>query len=336
MAIKWFHTVLACAALQLAGACQAAADAPEIKIVRQFSMGYLQFNVMEREGLIEKHAKAAGLADLKVVWTIINGPAAVNDALLSGTVDIVAGGVPGLLTLWAKTRGTPLAVKGISAFTSQPILLNTRNPNVKTIADFTADDKIALPSVKVSIQAIILHMASARQWGEAKYAKLDPLTVAMSPPDSTIALLSGSGVTSVFGVPPYQTQQLEKPGIHTVLNSFDVFGSPHSLTVGWTTSEFRNKNPLIYKALVAALREATERVNGDLKTASQYWIDANKSKIPLEKVMAVAGTAPARWTLAPENTVKFVEFMHSIGTLKEKTADWKDLFFPEIHDLPGS
>ena len=336
MAIKWFHTVLACAALQLAGACQAAADAPEIKIVRQFSMGYLQFNVMEREGLIEKHAKAAGLADLKVVWTIINGPAAVNDALLSGTVDIVAGGVPGLLTLWAKTRGTPLAVKGISAFTSQPILLNTSNPNVKTIADFTADDKIALPSVKVSIQAIILHMASARQWGEAKYAKLDPLTVAMSPPDSTIALLSGSGVTSVFGVPPYQTQQLEKPGIHTVLNSFDVFGGPHSLTVGWTTSQFHDKNPLIYKALVAALREATERVNGDLKTASQYWIDANKSKIPLEKVMAVAGTAPARWTLAPENTVKFVEFMHSIGTLKEKTADWKDLFFPEIHDLPGS
>ena len=59
-------------------------------------------------------------------------------------------------------------------------------------------------------------------------------------------------------------------------------------------------------------------------------------KIPLEKVLAVAGNAPARWTMAPENTVKFVEFMHAIGTIKEKSQDWKDLFFPEIHDLPGS
>ena len=24
------------------------------------------------------------------------------------------------------------------------------------------------------------------------------------------------------------------------------------------------------------------------------------------------------------------------ATIKEKTADWKDLFFPEIYDLPGS
>ena len=336
MFFNWFRTGLAGAALLVAFAAPALAEAPELRIVRQFSMGYLQFNVMEREGLIEKHAKAAGLPDLKVNWTIISGPAAVNDALLSGQVDIVAGGVPGLLTLWAKTRGTSLAVKGISAFTSQPILLNTRNPNVKTIADFTAEDKIALPSVKVSIQAIILHMASAKLWGQAQYAKLDPLTVAMSPPDATVALLAGSGITSVFSVPPYQTLHLETPGIHTVLNSFDVFGGPHSLTVGWTTSEFRAKNPAIYKALVAAMREATERVNADLKTASQYWIDANKAKIPLEKVVAVAGNAPARWTRAPENTVKFVEFMHAIGTIKEKTADWKDLFFPEIHDLPGN
>ena len=336
MTYKLFRISCCIAALALGSTGAAWAQAPEIKIVRQFSMSYLQFNVMEREGLIEKHAKAAGIADLKVTWAIINGPAAVNDALLSGTVDIVAGGVPGLLTLWAKTRGTSQAVKGISAFTSQPILLNTRNPKVKTIADFSAEDQIALPSVKVSIQAIILHMAAAKLWGPAQYAKLDNLTVPMSPPDSTIALLSGSGVTTVFSVPPYQTQQLETPGIHTVLNSFDVFGSPHTLTVGWTTSQFRDKNPALYKALVAALREATELVNKDLKTASQYWIDANKAKIPLEKVVAVAGGPQTKWTLTPENTLKFVQFMHSVGSIKETTSDWKDLFFPEIHDLPGN
>src|SRR5215510_9814237 len=202
----------------------ASAQLAEVRFARQFSMGYLQFNLMEHHKLLEKHAKAAGIPDVRVTWATFNSPAAMNDALLSGSVDIVSGGVPGLLTIWARTRGTAAAVKGIAAFSSQPILLNTRNPNIKSIADFTAQDKIALPAVKVSVQAMMLQMAAAKQWGQANYAKLDPLTVGMSPPDSTIALLSESAdVTSVFSVPPFQSQQLEKPGIHTVLNSYEVF-----------------------------------------------------------------------------------------------------------------
>ena len=153
-------------------------------------MGYLQFNVMEKHQLVEKHAKALGIPEVKVVWATFNSPAAMNDALLSGSVDIVSGGVPGLLTIWARTQGTPNAVKGVTAFSSQPILLNTRNPKIKSITDFTPQDKIALPAVKVSVQAMMLQMAAAKQWGQANFAKLDPLTVGMSPPDATIALLS--------------------------------------------------------------------------------------------------------------------------------------------------
>src|SRR6195256_5650961 len=152
--------MLAGVALMLSAAT-ASAQVPEIRFARQFSMGYLQFNVMEKHRLLEKHAKAAGIPEVKVVWATFNSPAAMNDALLSGSVDIVSGGVPGLLTIWSRTHGTPTAVKGIAALTSQPILLNTRNPNIKSIADYTEKDKIAVPAVKVSIQAIILHMAAA-------------------------------------------------------------------------------------------------------------------------------------------------------------------------------
>ena len=284
------------------------------------------------------YAKSAGLGDIKVTWAIISGPVAVNDALLSGSIDIAAGGVPGMLTLWARTKGTPLAVKGISAFTSQPILLNSRNPNVKTIADFTADDKIAMPSIKTSIQAIILQMAAAKLWGKSEYAKLDNLTVPMTPPDSTVAIMSGAaaGISSVFSVPPYQTQQLEKPEVHTVLNSYDVFGGPHTLTVGWTTSKWHDENPKLYQAVFDALAEATERVNKDPKLASQYWIEGNKSNIPLDKVVGIATEPQTKWTMVPENTFKFAEFMHSVGSIKMLPADWKDLFFPEAHQLPGS
>jgi len=321
----------------LAAAADAAAQVPEVRFARQFSMSYLQFNLMERHQLLEKHAKAAGIPEVKVAWATFNSPAAMNDALLSGSVDIVSGGVPGLLTIWSRTHGTPTAVKGIAAFTSQPILLNTRNPNVKTIVDFTDQDKIALPAVKVSIQAIILHMAAAKQWGPANFAKLDAITVGMSPPDATIALLGGVGdITSSFSVPPFQNQQLEKPGIHTVLNSFEVFGGPHTLTVAWTTSQFRDRNPILYKALLSAWEEATSMLGKDVKVASQYWIDDVKSKMTVEMVAEVATGPQVKWTMAPENTMKFAEFMHAVGSIKAMPSSWKDLFFPEIHGLPGS
>jgi NitT/TauT family transport system substrate-binding protein len=315
----------------------AAAQVPEIRFARQFSMGYLQFNVMEKHHLLEKHAKALGIPEVKVVWATFNSPAAMNDALLSGSVDIVSGGVPGLLTIWARTQGTANAVKGVTAFSSQPILLNTRSPNIKAITDYTEKDKIAVPAVKVSVQAMMLQMAAAKQWGQANFAKLDPLTVGMSPPDATIALLSDSSeITSVFSVPPFQYQQLEKPGVHTVLNSTEVFGGPHTFTVAWTSSQFRDKNPALYKALIAAFQEATEMLNKDVKPAAQYWIDDVKSKMTVDKVAEIASGKEVKWTMAPESTVKYAEFMHAVGTIKVKPAGWKDLFFPEVHALPGS
>ena len=327
-------TIIAACAL---AAMPFAASAQEIRIARQFSMGYLQFNVMEHEKLLEKHATALGLKDVKIAWSTFNGPNAMNDALISDSVDIVAGGVPGLLTLWNRTRGTQNEVRGISALSSQPFLLNTRSDNIKSIADLKDSDRIALPAVKVSVQAVALQMAAAKLYGQSNFGKFDALTVSMSPPDSTIALLSGSNeVNNVFSVPPFQQQQLEKPGIRTILNSFDIMDGPHTFTVAWTSARFRDKNPVLYKALIAALKEATEIVDKDRAKAAGYWIQDVNSKLPLDKVTAVISGPQVRWTMAPENAMKFATFMHSVGSLKEAPKSWKDLFFPEVHDLPGS
>ncbi len=326
---------LGCALVAAAPAADAA-EATEIRFARQFSIGYLQFNAMEHHKLVEKHAKALGLGEVKATWLTFNGPDAMNNALISDSVDVVSGGVPGLLTLWGRTRGTAQEVRGISALSSQPFLLNTRNPAVQSIADLTANDRIAVPAVKVSVQAIALQMAAARQFGPAEFAKLDPLTVSMSPPDATVALISGAaGVTAVFGVPPFQQQQLETPGIRTILNSFEVMG-PHSFTVAWTSARFRDRNPTVYRALVAAIEEATEIVNRDRGAAAALWIADVKSKLPLDKVTAVVSGPQVRWTMVPESTMKFAEFMNGVGTLKAKPGGWQDLFFPEIHRLPGS
>src|SRR6476659_3262873 len=177
------------AAISAASFVTVPASAQEVRIARQFSMGYLQFNVMEHEKLLEKHGAALGLKDVKIAWSIFNGPDAMNNALISDSVDIVAGGVPGLLTLWNRTRGTQNEVRGISALSSQPFLLNTRSENIKSLTDLKDSDRIAVPAVKVSVQAVALQMAAVKLHGQANYGKYDALTVSMSPPDATIALL---------------------------------------------------------------------------------------------------------------------------------------------------
>ena len=315
----------------------ASAQVPEIRLARQYSMGYLQFNVMEHQQLIEKHARALGIPEVKVSWHTFNGPAAVNDALLSGSVDIAAGGTPGLLVLWARTRGTPQEVRGISALSSQPFLMNTRNPAIRTVADLKDSDRIALPAVKVSVQAIMLQMAAAKAFGPSNFGKLDALTVSMSPPDSTAALLSGGGeINTVFSVPPFQNQQLEKAGITTVLNSFDVMEGPHTFTVAWTSARFRDRNPALYKALFAAMQQATEIINKDRRAAAALWISDSQSKLALDFVDRVVSGPLVRWTMVPENTMKFAKFMATTGTLKSAPESWRDYFFPEIHGENGS
>jgi len=184
---------------------------------------------------------------------------------------------------------------------------------------------------------VTLQMAAAKLWGQASFGKLDPLTVSMSPPDATIALLSGSGeVNCVFSVPPFQQAQLDKPGIRTILNSYDVMDGSHTFTVAWTSARFRDKNPALYKALIAALKEATGIVDKDRKKAAGYWIEDVKSKLPPDKVTAVISGPQVRWTMTPEHTMKFATFMQSVGSIKEAPKSWKDMFFPEVHDLSGS
>src|SRR3954464_925242 len=323
--------------IALAPSFASTARAQEVRIARQFSMGYLQFNVMEHEKLLEKHAAALGMKDVKIAWTTFNGPDAMNNALISESIDIVAGGVPGLVTLWARTKGTANEVKGISALSSQPFLMNTREERIKSIADLKDSDRIAVPAVKVSVQAVALQMAAAKMYGQANYGKYDQLTVSMSPPDATIALLAGSGeVNNVFSVPPFQLQQLEKPGVRTILNSFDIMDGPHTFTCAWTSARFREKNPVLYKALITALKEATDIVDKDRQKAANYWVEDVKSKLPLDKVAAVISGPQVRWTMAPENTMKFANFMASVGSIKEAPKAWKDMFFPEVHDLNGS
>ena len=77
---------LVLAVLALASPSPAQAEG-RIRIAEQYGIVYLLLNVARDQQLIEKHGKAEGV-DISVEWAKLSGGSAVNDALLSGAVDI--------------------------------------------------------------------------------------------------------------------------------------------------------------------------------------------------------------------------------------------------------
>ena len=204
---------------------------------------------------------------------------------------------------------------------SLPLYLNTINPSVKTIGDFTARDKIALPAVKVSIQAVILQMAAAQLFGEANYSVIDTLTVSMSHPQATAALLSGgTEITAHFTNSPFQEQQLQDTRVRRVLNSYDVLGGPATLNSLYATGRFRADNPKVYAAVVAALREAMTVINHDKAAAAKIYIEEEKSRLAPEFVLKVISDPQFIFTVAPQGFMKFAEFMYKTEALKDQAC----------------
>lgn len=321
----------------LAFATPAAAEVDEVRIVRQFGIHYLPLVVMEDQKLVEKHAKANGVPGLKVTWAQLSGGASVNDALLARAVDFSAGGVGPLIQLWDRSKGGKGDIKAIAAVSDVPMTLTTRNPNIKSIEDFTGKDKIALPAVKTSMQAVTLQMAAAKKWGDAEYTKLDGLTVSMRHPDATAAMLSGhSEVNSHFTAAPYDFMQLKTPGIHRVLDSYDVYGGPATLILLYGTQKFVEENPKVTKSVMDAMGEAMQLIAKDKRRAAEIYLTATKEKTSIEDLTAIVSDPKIAFRLQPSATYPVAEFLHRIGRIKNKPASWKDMFFATAHHLPGS
>jgi NitT/TauT family transport system substrate-binding protein len=328
---------LGLAAAVSAAAFSAHAEVTEVKLVRQFGIHYLPLVVMENLKLVEKHAQANGIANLKVSWATISGGASVNDALLSGAVDFSAGGVGPMIVLWDRTKGGKGDVKAVAAVSDVPMTLTTRNPNVKGIEDFTENDKIALPAVKTSMQAVTLQMAAAKKWGMTEYERLDKYTVSMPHPSALAALLSRQGeVTAHFTAAPYDFQELRSPGIHRVLDSYDVYGGPATLILLYATQKFVDANPQVTKSVVAAMGEAMELIAKDKKRAAQIYLDVTREKTAVDDIVGMLNDPKIAFRLQPSATYPVAEFLHATGRVKNKAASWKDLFVPAAHNLNGS
>jgi len=317
----------------LGGAAHAEADT--VRIAKQFGLGYLPLTMMEEEKLFEQQAKKQGL-DIKVEWLRLSAGAPMNDAILSGNLDFASGGVGPLLTIWGKTQ-TNVMVKGVAALNAMPLYLVTTNPNIKTIKDFTEKDKIALPGVKTSIQAVTLQIAAEQVFGKGQQDKLDSFTVSMSHPDALASMLGGkSEINSHFGSAPFQDMELADPRARKVLDSYDVLGGPHTFNTVWANSKFATANPKIMRAFLDALEESMTRIKSDPAKAAAIWVKAENSKLAVADAEKIIRNPQNEWTTTPKKILTYLDYMNRAGLVSVKTNDWKDIFFSGIHGVPGS
>ncbi len=329
--------LLAAACVAVVAATPATAEVNELRVAKQYGLGYLQLILMEDGQLIEKQAKAAGLGDLKVSWNTFRSSDVMNDALLSGSVDFVCLGPPGLAIIWAKTAGTAQEVKGSSGLNSLPLFLNTREARIQSIRDLGDRDRIALPAVKVSFQAIMLQMAAAKTFGDANYARLDPLTVSMAHPDGLATFLSGVGeINNHFTSPPFQYRELARPGIRKLTSSYDILGTKGSFNIIAATTRFRTANPKAYGVFNAALAEATAMIARDKPAAAQTYLRVTQDKEPPEEILAMLNDPDIEFHTVPKGLQQIADFMYKVGTIKTKPGSWKDLLHDNLHGQPGS
>lgn len=308
----------------------------KVRIAQQYGLAYLPLMIMRQLALIEKHASAAGLGNVQVHWTLYPSGEAMNQAVRLGFLDIASGGVVPLIRLWDQTRGGA-NVKGMAALASMPLYLNTRRLDVRTVANFTDADRIALPAVKTSIQAVILQMAAAQTFGAQNYNRLDHLTVSMPHPQARDALIAGTdGITAHFASPPYQNEELADPKIHRVLSSYDALGGLATFTVMWARSDFREINPRTFQVVYSALKEAIDILNNNKTHAAEIFVQQAASPYKVDFITKIISHPDVEYTNVPTNVLKYARFLHQTGGIQLAPAKWTELFFPEVYDEEGS
>lgn len=313
------------------------AQAPlKVSFVQQRGLLYIPVDEMVTGGILQKEATKLGLGKVEASVTSLSGPGPVIDAILTGSADYGTAALPSLLTLWSKTKGTPQEVRAVGTMSNGAMTLYTTNPNVKTIADFTDKDRIAVPTIGISFNSMMLQMASEKLWNEPM--RLDHLTVGLSHPDAVAAMSAGFGrstVTAHIAVQPFTARGLKIPGAHIVTDSREVFGGQLTQITLLASKSTKEKNPQLFQAVANALEESIKVANADKRAAAVLWKEAQKAAESVDELVELLNDPGFEFTSQPKRIATFAAFLNRTNRLKDKLGSWKDLFWETAHNQQG-
>lgn len=309
--------------------------AEQLRVATQFGLAYLPLIVMQHDKLWESEAHKLG-TDITVEYRQLGGGGSLNDALLSDSVDLVAGGTAPMLLVWDRTSGN-FNVQAFAALNSSPTDILTNKPTIKSLADFGPADKIAVPSVRVSLQALVLMKATEKQFGAGEADRLTDMTIAMQHPDALAALISpNSPISAYVSSSPFQEVALRQPQIHKLTDSFEAFGGPSTFSVVYAKAEFSKKHPVAARAFYVALDEAMASIGKDPSGAIEKYVEVTGDRTDRALLSSIMSRPDFTFSAAPQHTFDLAQFMHRLGLLKHEPKSWRDFFADALHDRNGS
>jgi len=334
--MKHVRKVALALAACIALAAPVRAEVKEVRISKGYGILYLPLMVMEQRKLLEKKAAEAGLGDIRTTWYLFDGGNVINDAMLAGTLDIAGTGAPGFITLWSKSKGTRAEVVGVSGMSGTLLTLNTINPDIKSLKDYTVKDKIALPGIKTSLAAVVLQMAAAKELGKDKWNAVDNSTVGLPHPEAYTAMMSGkTEITSHFASPPYSTMELRDKRVHSVVNSIDALG-PITLDVVFAPKKFIDDNPKMMAAFLAAFDEACDIIAKDKQGAAKDFQASLKAKLSTEEALEMVSDKNTTFSATPTGMMQFANFMADVGSIKNRPQKWSDMYMLALGGRAGN
>jgi len=334
--MKKIHILALALASLVAVAAPARAEVKEVRISKGYGILYLPLMVMEQRKLLEKKAAEAGLGEIKTTWYLFDGGNVINDAMLAGSLDIAGTGAPGFITLWAKSKGTRAEVVGVSGMSGTLLTLNTINPDIKSLKDYTIKDKIALPGIKTSLAAVVLQMAAAKELGKDKWNAVDNSTVGLPHPEAYTAMMSGkTEITSHFASPPYSAMELRDKRVRSVVNSIDALG-PITLDVVFAPKKFVDENPKTMAAFLAAFDEACDIIAKDKDGAAKDFQASLKAKLTTEEALEMVSDKNTTFSATPTGMMQFANFMADVGSIKNRPGKWSDMYMPALAVRAGN
>jgi NitT/TauT family transport system substrate-binding protein len=318
------------AALWLALAVAAPAWAEEpVRIGLGFGLAFLPIYVCEDLKLVEKHGKESHL-DLRVSYQRFLGPGPLQEALADGTIDMAPFGAAPLLTAWEKAKDTPRQIFAVSGLTTLPPVLLANRADIRSLADFRATDRIAVPASSAP-QLFLLQMQSEKVFGQ--YDKLRNQIVVLSHADAVSDLTGAKGSVAA----PYAEIALADGRVHKVLSAPDVIDGKVSFLILGASKGYIATHPKVPEAVAKAIDEAARIIRDNPRRAAEIYLVHEPSRtLDAAALAGVLSGVREEFGSAVRGIGAFADFMGRHGTLKSPPANWKEIVAPALLGSPSS
>lgn len=326
--------VAICSASMTVPYSSAMAEENKVRIMSGYALTLLPQYVVIEHKLIEKKAEELGLKDVVVDFSRSPGAVMASEALITDQIDVALYAAGPMLNLWDKTRGQ---FKGIMSLSSYSSNVYTADPKINSLDDLGPNDRVAMTDIRTSNPAIILQMkaASERGWDERFF--YEPNLIAMANEDSVAALVSGATeVKSAMLAAPYGAY-VASTGARKIFASEDFLGEKISAGMLYGSVAWAEKNPVLFKALVAAYEEATAWTLANPEEAAKIYMKYEPQKDGVDFVVKLLNEDDSFvYTNTPRGVKTFADYMFKSGLMKNEVKAWTDVFFDSVTGKDGS